>query len=219
MAGTDADREVLKHRLEQLPDHIRYHAKNGFSNLRDITAEQYEKFLAAYFAAAEGAGSLESEALAGVLGLDERQASDVVLACSLTAGAVTDLQVTADDFLDAARERVFEPAHEDAVRTLVGSLIGRRSALREAIERSSVANAILPTFQSSAVEIDLRLRFGDDGAVSGGTLVAIVGIRTDIEDDFYFQLSPEELRRLTKRLNEAVGRLHSSTSVLDRLVG
>ena len=217
-ASENKDHEFLDHRIGQLPDHVRYHAKNGFKILGAITNRQLDDFLRAYFSAAEAGGVLDSETVDRILELDERHSSDAVLAISLAMGAVTDLSVSPDDFLDVGRDKVFDSADQKIVKRLLIELIERRAALRETLERSSIAEAILPSYQTSTVEIDLRLRFDDEENVTGGAAVAIIGIKTDIEDSFYFQLGPDELRRFIKRLEEGEGKLRASGKLLSGLL-
>ena len=42
------DREILNHRLNQLQDHVLYHAKNGFAKLRDVPGAEFKQFIDAY---------------------------------------------------------------------------------------------------------------------------------------------------------------------------
>jgi hypothetical protein len=217
METTYSDQEALSHRLDQLPEHVGYHSKRGFATLSTVNDKALDEYLDAYFAAAEGGDSLETEPLARILGLDDRTTSDVVLATSLTLGAITDLNVSADDFVSAGSDRIFDSQARAVAGQIAKRVIDRRETLRGVIERSSIANAILPTLQSTAVELDLRLRFDDKDEVTSGALVVIVGIRTDIEDDFYFQLTPEHLKRFTKQLEGAERRLNAGKIILDRL--
>jgi hypothetical protein len=128
------------------------------------------------------------------------------------------LSVSVDEFLETGRGKVFDVADEAIVSKLANAVVDKRTSLREAIERSSLANAILPTYQSSALEIDLRLRFDDQEKVVGGAPVAILGLRTDIEDDFYCQMSLADVRRLLKRLEEAEARLRAGARMLSEFL-
>jgi hypothetical protein len=201
------DLEILHHRIDEVPEHARYHAKKGFESLGTVTAAQFERFTAEYFGAVEKGELLESDKVAATLELDQRFLPDALFATSLTMGALADLSATAEDLLNIGEGKIFESRDAPVVRSLADQVIARRDSIQSGMRRSSIAASVITSFQSIVFEVDLRIRFDEENAVKDGAPVAIVSIRTDAEDDFIFQMDVDDVRRVIKRLEDVEKKL------------
>ena len=103
----NTDVEILVHRFDELPEHVRYHAKRGFGTLRSVSEEAFAQFKAAYLDAVANGEVLDAETVDKILQVDERISSDAVLATSISMGAVADLSVGTEDFVEAGRCKIF----------------------------------------------------------------------------------------------------------------
>jgi hypothetical protein len=212
------DREILSHRIDEVPEHVRYHARNGFKILSSVPNDQFERFGRDYFDAVERGAVLESDIISATLEIDRKYVSDVTLATALAMGALADLTASSADFVEAGKNKIFDPNDEAIVLALGNEIVRRRTSLKGAFERSQISSSILPAFAGIFIEIDLRIRFSDKEDLIGGAPVAIVGLKTDTDDDLIFQMDADDLRRTIKRLEEAERRLRAGTSMIEQLI-
>jgi hypothetical protein len=213
-ASDATDLEILRHRVQELPDHITYHSKRGFSILHDVDKDVFHNFLEVYLQSIER-GELVDGALAqDKLKIDKRLVSDAVLATSLATSAVADLQISADSFIDLATGKIFAPEHSEIARYVVSEALGRREGLKAAIQRSSLTNAVLPAFQALSAEIDLRVRFNDDMSILDSAPVAILGLRKDVGEDTFFQMDRDDVNRIVKQMTDLLSKLDAAANLL-----
>jgi hypothetical protein len=85
------------------------------------------------------------------------------------------------------------------------------------MDASSLANAVLPSFRGLWVEVDLRLKFSDDGALKDSVPIAVLYVDTDTQDPLSFQASRYDLGLMIEKLQKAAANMdRAATLALDR---
>lgn len=207
------DQQALEHRLEEVPEGILPHIRMGYRLLAQASPEQRQRFLSAMLEAVESRRSIDVAGVSDLLGLTDKIAGDALAAVSLSMGAVVDLDVNEDDFVRYGLGTIFDETEASIAREIVSGVIQRRERLRSAVDSSSLANAVLPVFQNLSYQIDIRLSFDKEGAVSRSVPVAVMYISTDCDPDLWLQATKDDIQRLIERLQKASSELEKAATL------
>lgn len=88
------------------------------------------------------------------------------------------------------------------VREWLYAVREKSGGFRDAFERDSLANKVLPSLQGFDVVVDVRLSFSKDEGMPGAVPVAIAMLDTDADGQtIWFQMSKTQLQRLQAKLH------------------
>lgn len=206
------DVRTLRHRINGLPDDLVDHLKMGFDLLSQTSPDRRKTLMSAFLSTYADGTNVERREGARILDVPENVAGDALAAVSFMIGVLSDLEVSADDFVNAATDKVLDD-HESLVKELASAIIAERDELKTSSEQRELANSVLPSFRGFDYEIDLRIKFTEDNKVSSRVPVLVGWVKTDVADDLWLQVTEGNLVKWRDMLNEAIERLRAAKTV------
>jgi hypothetical protein len=196
------DRDTLRHRIDDIPEEVRPHIRMGFRLLSQAGEEKRREFIQSVLSKMLRRESLDSKQAADILGVTPQIIGDVLAAVSIPVGATMDISVKEDEFLEFARGKLFDDSDAEVAREVTETVMRQKEQIRGALDESALANAVLPSFRSIAAEVDLRLKFDDDGGVAANVPIAVLVLDTDTQDPLSFQATRNDVARMIDKLEK-----------------
>lgn len=215
MATTSETMELdtLKHRIDDIPEEVRPHIRMGFRVLAQAGEGKRREFIGSVLTKMLKRETMDSKEAASLLGVAPQMIGDVLAAVSIPVGATMDLSVKEDEFIEVARGKLFDEAHVDVAREVAQTVIRQKEEIRGALDESALANAVLPSFRHLAVEVDLRLKFDDNGKLAATVPIAVLYLDTDTEDPLSFQASRSDVQRMIDRLQKLADNMDKASQL------
>jgi hypothetical protein len=145
--------------------------------------------------------TIDLEPIGKKVGFSEREASSLAAAVISMVGLLSETKSSAEEFLEAARGKLYEEADRPAATFITNAVAARRKQLEASLERGSIAAETLPSFAGLDVSVDLRFKF-DKEELKDAAPVAIIRISTDSRPEIWFQVSRADLAMILERLNQ-----------------
>lgn len=212
MSDLTVAQHTLQHRLNDIPESTSTHVKMGFTLLPKLTSTQLEEVVSYVISNMSKQTRYEPEVASVMSGVDKNIVGDLLSAVAITVGAVFDIDVSKEDFFSFAPEGLIDAHVRPYVEQVLSHTIAQRDEIKSDIERSKLANAILPSFRFIDSNIDIRIKFDDEGNICDKVPLAIFHIATDIDEDIIFQASPSDIDELIMKFERARGYLKKALS-------
>lgn len=210
---TSIDVQTLRHRIDEVPSSILPHIRMGFKLLSQGDISKRDALITSLLDAFEANQNFDSRAAAATLGVPENAIGDVLAAISLSVGAVLDLDVDSESYIDSGKGKLFDAEYSSTATDLITRILNRKPKLKDAADRGSLANAVLPSFGSLSYQIDVRLRFDDNNLIIKSVPVAVLSIGTDCDETLYFQATVDDVTKMIDRLTTALSRLTAANGI------
>jgi hypothetical protein len=212
----------LSGQIAEFPERGKVAARQGFEILRGLSEADRAKTVELMFASLEKGGGwdLDTELLAKeVPSLNRRgDAGRAVTALSIAFALLTQNEVSAAEFVQAGTSKIFDSDSEATASFIANVVLGRRATLTRAIERSRLANAVLPSLVRLDVSVDLRIRF-QDGKAQDSVPVAVAHIDTDADNnEIWFQMSRSDVGSLIEKLQNTATEMDLAEEVIRRAI-
>lgn len=198
---------TLRHRLNDIPTNLKPHIKMGFSLLARIDQEkrlEIQDYVIDNFA---GRNSYDLDEAKKISGYDGKVIGDLISAITLAVGAVLDLDVQKEDFFKFAPDSIISEEDKDVVEELIDKAISCRDDLKSSVDKSTIASAVVPSFEYIDCEVDVRFKFNSDLKIEDSAAVAICYIKTDYKKDVFFQIEQKGLEKLINELTNQLRKL------------
>jgi hypothetical protein len=203
---------TLQHRLTDIPESTSSHIKVGFALLPKLSADQLRGIVSYVISNLSKRTRYDPDVAAEISGVDKQIVGDMLSAIALTVGAVFDIEVSKEDFFRLAPAGLIDDQSVPFVELILGEAIDQRDQIKADFERSKVANAILPSFRSIELSVDIRLKFDDDDNIIDKVPLALFYIATDLDDEIVFQASSADIEDLIKKLESAKHKIAKAAS-------
>ncbi len=167
----------------------------------------------------KGGGQFDSGDLPAEIDLPQRDRVRLTAALSIAIGLLTDTEVSAAEFVDVARGKLFDPVHEGSTQAIATAIIAQRQGLNESVGRRRLAISVLPYLTEFEVTVDVRFRFEDNKPTESVSL-AIVHIDTDsTNQEIWFQLTRSDIESIQRKLTRALEQMAVSEALVTAAVG
>ncbi|EIM26012.1 HCaRG protein [Microvirga lotononidis] len=200
----------IETQVSEIPAGALKAVRRGFAIASSLSPQQREQFYSDLFEALEsGVSFVDLKVVAEAADLTRSQAADLVSAVSSVIGLISETEVTAEEFVEVARGRLFDEEQTDLVTALARAVTDRRSPLSSSLERNSLANETLPSLRAFDVTVDLRPRFAGDQIVDA-VAVGLLHVDTDSEPEIWLQVSRGDIERMRNALDRAQKQMASA---------
>jgi hypothetical protein len=133
-----------------------------------------------------------------------RDAERLASAYSIIIGLLSESEASAEQFAEAARNKLFNEEDELTAFTIATLACEHRDELKAGIERAQLAGAVLPSLIRFELEVDFRVRVSE-GTIKTGVPIAVVHIDTDATaQEMWLQLSRGDVEDMIKKLNDTL---------------
>jgi hypothetical protein len=204
--------------FEGIPEGARPLIRRGFEVASSITPEVRTQVLEYVFQQfSEQKTKVDAERVAKDTGLPVRDTASLISAFSVIIAYYTSYDASVDEFIETARDIIFDPASEATVREVVNIIDSRKDILSKSFERTAVSNAVLPSLTIFDVIVDSRLILKDDNVQD---IVSVVVARIDTDYDnsqIVVQLSKSDIADIIKKLNDALKEMNLAEGLISRL--
>ena len=212
----------LSSQIADFPERGKVAARQGFEILRGLSEADRAKAVGLMFSSLEkgGSGSPDTELLAKEIpSLTHRgDAGRAVTALSITFALLTQNQVSSAEFVQAGTGKIFDGDGEATASSIANVVIARRATLARAMERSRLANAVLPSLARFDVSVDLRFRF-EDGRAQESVPVALAHIDTDSDNtEIWFQMSRADVDTMIEKLRNTAAEMDAAEELIRRII-
>jgi hypothetical protein len=212
----------LSSQIAEFPERGRVAARQGFEILRGLSEADRSKAVELMFSSLEkgGSGGLDTELLAKEIPSLTRRgdAGRAVTALSIAVALLTQHEVSSAEFVEAGTGKIFDANGEATASSIANVVIARRATLARAMERSRLANAVLPSLVRFDVSVDLRIRF-QDGRAQESVPVALAHIDTDSDNnEIWFQMSRADVDTMMEKLQNTAAEMDSAEDLIRRII-
>jgi hypothetical protein len=138
-------------------------------------------------------------------------------ALSVTLGLLSDNVASAEEFVQAGRDIIFDAASEPTVRAIADIIIRQRPMLARAMARHQLAAEVLPSLAQFEVMVDLRIRFNNN-APDEFVSVAVVHIDTDGMQELWLQLSKSDITIMLDKLTKASKEMDLAENLISQVI-
>jgi hypothetical protein len=186
-----------------MPEAFRSFLNRGFDQLAQIDQSRIgplAKLFAEGLNVSDDAGVVE---LVRRLDLPVRDKASFGAAISMLIIFVTSRDDLDDVISAGGNSGVIPKGSVDRIIAIARELGKSKVHLVEAVENSSLANEVAPSFQSLNIVVELRFRF-DDSKISRMVPVAICHLDTDLRSNqCFFQMKKSDITQLITQLQKA----------------
>lgn len=212
----------LSREIADFPERGKVAARQGFEIVKGLSEADRAKVIEAMFASFEkhGSGSIDTEILSKQIPSLTRRgdAGRVMTALSISFALLTQNAVTPAEFVQAGTGKIFDSDSDATASSIADVVISRRATLERAMERSRLANVVLPSLARFEITVDLRIKF-EDGKANEFVSVALAHIDTDADNnEFWFQLSRADVTMLLEKLHKCVSEMDLAEEVMRRAI-
>ncbi|MFI4933749.1 MAG: hypothetical protein ACHP7N_03955 [Caulobacterales bacterium] len=208
-------RSTLAARLSDVPERILPRVRRGFQIASELNPEVRRQCVHDILSRLASQSRPEPSDIGGKVGLSASDAGDLLLAVSLTFGAMIDISASPDDFIQEA-STLYDESGKAAVSEISIAVSTRRDELKESMDNSSLANSVLPSLVQFDLDIDIRVKFENNKVINSAP-VAVVFIGSDREgQDICLQLSKTDIDMLVDRLTKASGEMDLAGRLIDK---
>ena len=195
---------ALQESVSGIPPEVKIYLAKGFAALERLSEDKLTTVMDVakdYLNIPVSANRAEVVSKLGVTGED---AMALMTAISFSTFILTSRAATPEDFVQALKSvDVLPKTQTPGLLRLAQAINRNRAALKETLERSQVANALLPSLAKFETTIDLRLGF-EKSQVGFAVPVVLMHVDTDAEgEELWFQVNQKQLEALMKDLEEA----------------
>lgn len=206
-AETSMDQRTLRHRLEDIPENIIPHVRLGFELLSKISDDRQSKILDYVLYNFAGKGAYDGAMAAKISGLDRKLVGDLLSSISLMVGAVYDINVSTQAFLEVAKEKLLPEDAYEAVSRALDQILENKVKIASEVAKQDIANSVLPSFVRFECELDNRYKFDDDDNIIETATTAVVYIKTDYKKDLFFQIDKKNIEHIVGDLQKILRRM------------
>jgi hypothetical protein len=191
-----------------MPSSMKSYMKDGLDVLSRIPRTDIPKVAASAIEAVQSPYQANPEQLAKSLGLEVGEAGKLLSAASFLTVLVSGRSDSSEEVVRAAESAgLTDELSKEATIAFIRELAPRREALKSTIERSRIANQVLPSLTQFDTVVDLRLRL-TNGNPSVTVPVVIVHLDTDAPHaDTWFQMQKADVESLIKDLQGVLGQI------------
>jgi hypothetical protein len=208
-------RATLRSRIDELPQGFLVRVRAGFRDLTGVERARRSEALTALVDKFAKRATVSNTDLGRRLGVAPPTAAGIIAAVSFVFGAVVDLDVTPGDFVSLGRGKVFEEGADEAADELAQIVVGSRARLKDQLEESTLAGAVLPSLSSFGIEVDLRLKFSETDELVRTAPVAVMHVDTDGENqEMWLQLNRADVAALIVQLEIVRKRMDIAADLL-----
>jgi hypothetical protein len=205
---------TLQHRLADLPSSAFPHVRIGYTLLGSLNEQKLEAVVDYVAATFSKRSRHDPEVAAELSGIDQHIVGDLLSAVALTVGSVYDIDVSKEDFFDAAPDGLIDNNVQNIVGRIIDIALSRKQSLKSDFDKSKVSNSVLPSFRYIEYAIDVRLSFSANGTITDKVPVAVFYLDTDSTEEIWFQASLPDLDELVQKLTTARERLKSASAAM-----
>jgi hypothetical protein len=150
------------------------------------------------------------------MNLSQRDRGRLTATLSMTIGLLTETDASAEEFVEAARGKIFDPAHEGIALALAAAIVSRRPGLNDSLGRRRLAISVLPYLTQFEITVDLRIRVENE-QVEDGVALAIVHIDTDSNNqELWMQLTRLDIENIQAKLTDALNKMTMAEQLVKR---
>ncbi|WP_286880083.1 hypothetical protein [Sphingomonas sp.] len=195
--------KTLRHRLVDLPSSAFPHIKMGYTLLGNLETDKLNTIIDYVSSNFSKRSRYDPDVAASLSGIDRNIVGDLLSAVALTVGSVFDIDVSKDDFFDAAPEGLIDEQSRPIVSEILGIALKKKDAIKRDFDVSKVANSILPSFRYIDFAIDARIAFNAENDIIDKVPLAVFYLNLDTDEDICFQSSLSDLDELISKLKHA----------------
>jgi len=180
--------------------------RRGFSVLASLPESARPILLGATVEAAGLRKNRDEVKLASTLGISPDDAAGVTGALGMLSALAASRSEKLEEILQAMISAGLVSAGEkSALMQFIPGLLEVMPAIKKAVAKQGIANAVLPSFDSFQAVLDIRLGDEDEGGYALPVAIAFLG--TDSRDHrLWFQLTKADVESLVEELNALLKR-------------
>lgn len=197
----ETSRDEIARRIGAYAAHVRPYFKTAFAAASEASETARAAILEKLIETLKGGRrGISGTDLAQIGPFTADVADQLATVYSLMIGMFSESTATADDFVDAAKDILFEPVNEPVVRSIALAICNRRAEIDLTVSVAQLAGVVLPSLRSISVAVDVRVKV-DDGAVTLAVPVVVMQISTDVDErDLFLQLSKGDVEQVILKL-------------------
>jgi hypothetical protein len=200
----ESSTELIARRLAQYPKEAFAFFSDGFAAASTLSKETLNLVLNSVIEDIKrGTRNVDGAALKPLTNLSERESNQLASVFSLVIGLLSESEATPEDFVSAAKGKLFHSEHETTALAVAVSICASRSAIGSAIERAQLAGSVLPSLDIFDIAVDMRLRVVD-GELKTAVPVAVLRLNSDAGDDFWLQLTKGDVEDIIRKLSKSL---------------
>jgi hypothetical protein len=202
-----SDSDVME-TVSGIPSEVKTYLGKGFAVLARLPEDKLAPLMDAAKEHLGAPVAASRDEVASTLGVEPEDATALMTAVSFATFSLTSRGDKAEDFVKAltTAKIVTETQQPQALR-VAQAIVNNRLALKEALQRSRVAAAVLPSLIQFETTIDLRLGF-EKNQVGFAVPVVVMHVDTDAQgEELWLQVNKKQLENLIRDLEEARRRL------------
>jgi hypothetical protein len=209
--------EKLSTEIAQLPERGQAAARRGYHVAAGLTEAARSKVLEAVVREfGQSGGSVDGEVIAREAGIPVPDANQLLTALTITVALLTQAPVSPAAFIEAGRDKLFDPSSEPAALSIANLITPRHGELEKTFARQSLATSVLPALSRFQLAVDLRVRFSN-GELEEFVPVAVVYIDTDAEgQNLVMQLTRSDIDNVIAKLHDAAQQLALAEGLLTK---
>jgi hypothetical protein len=159
---------------------------------------------------------LPVEALKSIPGLGKAESGQISTAYTVAMGLLGESVATADDFVEAARGKLFDPEDEGSARAIAGAICDLRGDIKVVLASAELAGSVLPSFMSLDTSLDVRMKFAD-GKLLTAAPVVVAYLDTDANgEEIWFQMTKGDIEGLVKQFNVILSDIKAAEALIPK---
>ena len=192
-----------------MPKSFRQYVNGGFDQLGDLEQSKVSALTAVLAEGHEAMDEVGVNEILDRLGLKVRDKASFGTALGLLTLFITSRDDVGEVLVAAETAGVIPSEKAARIKELALELAKGKATLTEAVESTSLANEVAPSFQGLNVAVELRFRF-DDLQIVRSVPVAICHLATDHRDHkCFFQMTKSDVAQLIFQLKIAEAQLNA----------
>jgi hypothetical protein len=173
--------ELIARRLSQYPKEAFEYFSGGFAAASTLSTEALNLVLNKVVEDIKrGKRSVDGSALRPLTKLSERESDQLASVFSLVIGLLSDSEATPDEFVNAAKDKLFNPEQQGTAKSVAASICASRREISSAIERAQLAGQILPSLDGFHIAVDMRIRVVDGELKAVVPVAILISILTQV---------------------------------------
>ena len=214
---TTTEGPALAREIAILPGEVLAVIRSGFALAAALPDRALQQAIEVVVRQMERAGgSVDTDAMVAVTGLNRREASRLNAALSTAVGLLTEGNASIQEFVAAGEGKIFDQSQAAMAEGIATQIVGRRVELQRSMARENLTNRVLPSLTSFDVAIDVRFEFNGD-VVDDRVAVAVVHIGTDTRfQRIWLQLGRHDVETIVEKLTNALKQMAVAEDMTSR---
>ncbi|MBB4391776.1 hypothetical protein [Bradyrhizobium sp. ERR14] len=196
--------------LGELPDSLLPRIRTGFDALSKLSAPDRSAVVAKFLDSFQRTGDLDRDWLDSTVSISRIEASAILAALSVSVGVLSQTEGTPEDFVQAARGKLFDDSAIRAAQEAASIIASERPRISDTIERRTLSAQTLPALESFDVSVDFRFGFDKNNEIKSGVPVALVHVDTDARAELFLQMSRSDVEMLVEKLNTVLKQMDAA---------